>query len=598
MHGYYSDEGPRIHVVAAPRSGARRLAALLTHAPAVRTGGGSVDAEPGAALRVAALAGASPDARFAFVLRDVREALSSMLDAWRSGSHVIHPQPPGWTGPPWSLPVVPGWEGLLGSDLVEIVAHQWASTTTAVLDGLDALPADRWCVASYDRLLREPAAEAARVARFVGLGWDDEAERAAAAAATATTSPDPAVWRRNTAEVERALPLVAAVVDRAQDLFARPPASRPARPPTTSDRTTPAGTEPDDHDGGFRSVHTASLPVLLSELQLTLFVSTYQSGRLIAVRADGDELNTHFRTFASPMGIAVDPRRLVVGTRTGVWEHRNQPAVAARRDPPGRHDAAYVPRSLHVTGDIQVHELADVAGELWMVATRFSCLATLDRDHSFVPRWRPPFVRELAAEDRCHLNGMAVADGAVRYVTAMGQTDTAGGWRDHKVDGGVVLDVPSGEVVTAGLSMPHSPRVVDGRLWVLSSGRGEVCTVDVATGAREVVAKLPGFTRGLAFAGGLAFVGLSQVRESVFGGIPLAEDLPADERRCGVWVLDARTGETVAFLQFEGAVQEIFDVQVLPGIAWPELAEADSELTAGSFVLPDAAMADVHQPRP
>jgi uncharacterized protein (TIGR03032 family) len=272
--------------------------------------------------------------------------------------------------------------------------------------------------------------------------------------------------------------------------------------------------------------------------------------------------------------------------------------VAAKLHPEGRHDAAYLPRANHITGDVQVHEVAYVGDELWLIATRFSCLATLDREHSFVPRWRPPFVTALAAEDRCHLNGMAVLDGAVRYVTAMGLTDTAGGWRDNKANGGVVLDVPSGEVVAQGLSMPHSPRVRDGRLWVLSSGRGEVCMVDLATGAVDVVAKLPGFTRGLAFAGPLAFVGLSQVRESVFGGIPIAEELDPSERRCGVWVLDTRTGDTVGFLRFEGIVQELFDVQVLPGVRWPELAEADSELAASSFVLPDEAMVDVHAARP
>ena len=281
-----------------------------------------------------------------------------------------------------------------------------------------------------------------------------------------------------------------------------------------------------------------------------------------------------------------------------VIEYRNQPAVAEKLEPPGRHDAAYMPRINRYTGEMQVHELADVKGELWAVATRFSCLATLDDEHSFVPRWRPPFVSAIAAEDRCHLNGMVVTDGAVRFVTAMGLTDTIGGWRDHKVDGGVVLDVPSGEVVARGLSMPHSPRFHDGRLWVLSSGRGEVCVVDVDTGDTEVVAKLPGFTRGLAFAGPYAFVGLSQVRESIFGGIPIADELDESERSCGVWVVDTRTGATAGYLQFEGVVQELFDVQVLHGIRWPELAEPESRLAGASFVLPDDAMAEVYMARP
>ena len=87
------------------------------------------------------------------------------------------------------------------------------------------------------------------------------------------------------------------------------------------------------------------------------------------------------------------------------------PDIAPRVEPAGQHDACYLPRSCHVTGNIGVHELAWAGDELWVVNTRFSCLCTLDPDYSFVPRWRPPFVSALAAEDRCHLNGLAVADG-------------------------------------------------------------------------------------------------------------------------------------------------------------------------------------------
>ena len=345
-------------------------------------------------------------------------------------------------------------------------------------------------------------------------------------------------------------------------------------------------------DAPFRSVFTHGLAAILTGLGASLAVSTYQSGRLILVRARADEVNTHFRLFPSPMGIAVGPRSLVVGTKRIVWEYRDQPAVAANIEPAGSHDACYLPRRAHVPGDIQIHELVHAAGDLWAVNTRFSCLCTFDADHSFVPRWRPPFVNALASEDRCHLNGVATRDGEIRTVTALGVTDVMQGWRDGKATGGVVVDVPSGDVIAGGLSMPHSPRWHDGRLWVLESGKGEIGIVDESSGTIDVVTRLPGFTRGLAFAGPYAFVGLSQVRESVFGGIPIAA-LPVEERRCGVWVLDTRNGATVAFLRFEGAVQEIFDVQVLAGVRWPELVEPDDALVDNSFIVPDAALADV-----
>jgi uncharacterized protein (TIGR03032 family) len=216
-------------------------------------------------------------------------------------------------------------------------------------------------------------------------------------------------------------------------------------------------------------------------------------------------------------------------------------------------------------------------------------LCTLDRYHSFVPRWRPPFVTALAPEDRCHLNGLGVVNGQVRYVTALGETDTAGGWRANKKNGGILMEVPSGTVVQRGLSMPHSPRWHQGRLWLLESGTGTIGTVDLAAGRYEPIAAVPGFTRGLDFYGNLAFLGLSQVRETaVFSGIPLTERLT--ERTCGVWVVDLGTGRTVAFLKFEDAVQEIFAVQVVPQARFPDLINDDPTVLADSFVLPDDAL--------
>jgi len=219
---------------------------------------------------------------------------------------------------------------------------------------------------------------------------------------------------------------------------------------------------------------------------------------------------------------------------------------------------------------------------------------------SFVPRWRPPFVTALAPEDRCHLNGLGLVPDdhgrlAVRYVTALAATDTPQGWRAHKKDGGVVVEVSTGRILARGLSMPHSPRWLRDRLWLLESGKGGLGFLE-PSGRYECLAELPGFTRGLDFHGHLAFVGLSQVRESaVFSGIPIAERALA-ERNCGVWVVDVRSGKTVAFLRFEDAVQEVFAVAVLPGLRYPEIAPDDHDLLTDSFDLPAEALRDVPTP--
>jgi uncharacterized protein (TIGR03032 family) len=339
-------------------------------------------------------------------------------------------------------------------------------------------------------------------------------------------------------------------------------------------------------------VSTKSFVQILKQLNASLVVTTYQSGRVILVRADGDSLNTHLRLFPSPMGVALAPGRLALGTQREVWEFFDMPALSSRLAPPGKHDAVYVPRTCAVSGDIRVHELAYTRGLLWIVNTRFSTLCTLDGHHSFVPRWRPPFVTALAPEDRCHLNGMCIVDNQVRYVTALGMTDTPDGWRADKAAGGCILEVPSGRVIARGLSMPHSPHWHDGQLWVLESGKGEIGVVDPESHRVRAIAELDGFTRGLALAGPYAFVGLSHVRESnTFGGLPLTERIR--DRKCGVWVVDTRDGSTVAFLRFEGSVQEIFDVQISWGARYPELIEPANELLASAYALPPAALAEM-----
>lgn len=345
----------------------------------------------------------------------------------------------------------------------------------------------------------------------------------------------------------------------------------------------------------LRAVHTPSFPALLRSLGASLLVTTYQAGKLVMVRDEGDHLNTHFRTFQAPMGLALRGDRLAIGTSVQVWEYVDVPAVTAKLEPPGRHDACFLPRSCHVTGNIQIHEMAWGSGEeLWVVNTRFSCLCTLDRSASFTPRWRPPFVTALEPTDRCHLNGLAMVDGRPRFATALGQTDAPGAWRPEKARGGIVMDVSGGELVTQGLSMPHSPRWHAGRLWVCESGAGTLGYVDARTGRYEAVASTPGFTRGLDFAGNLAFVGLSQVRETaVFSGIPITERLAAEQRTCGVCAIDLTRGEPVALLRFEEGVQEVFAVQVLPGRRYPELVNDDAKLLENSFVVPNAALVDV-----
>lgn len=552
-----------------------------------------IEKTPKNSLRIPFLAAAYPDAMFVYLWRDPRETISSMLDAWRSGRFVTYPDLPGWTGDRWSLLLTPGWRELIGRSVPEIVVEQWVTATSTMLDDLEALDPDRWCVASYAALLADPDKELARLCARLDLTWDSTTGGSLPHSATTLEAPRSSKWERNAEELEKVWDAVRPVALRAHDVFADPPAIQPSRLRSADAVKVGLTDEPDGAiPTDFSSVFTESFASILDAANASLAITTYQSGRLVLVRRDGDKVNTHLRFFPSPMGVAVQGAKLALGTKTTVWEFWNQKAASKAVDPDGRVDACYMPRRGHTTGDIRIHDLAyDVDGELWAVATRFSCLVTFDRENSFSPRWRPQFISGLSADDRCHLNGLALVDGRPKYVSVLGMTDAPHGWREDKAAGGAILDIDGGAPIAVGLSMPHSPRWHDGRLWILESGRGALCTVDIGTGQVETVAVLPGFTRGLSFVGNLAFVGLSKVRETVFDGLPITKaDTP---RECGVWVVDITTGEIVGFLRFEGSVTELFEVAVLPGVRFPELVEPGAEATNDAFVLSDDALKDV-----
>lgn len=358
----------------------------------------------------------------------------------------------------------------------------------------------------------------------------------------------------------------------------------------------------------LRSVHTNTFAKILDQLGLSLAVTTYQAGKLVLLRPEPRQpepvVNTHFRNFRKPMGFAWEHGRFAIGTASEIWEFHDIPAIGPKLEHSEISkicDAVFIPRVCHMTADVQIHEMAWVppgksaksssrVSELWFVNTRFSCLATRSDQYSFVPRWKPPFISALTPDDRCHLNGIAVRDGQVRYATALGETDCPGGWREKKTTGGILMDVPSDTVMTRGLCMPHSPRWHNGKLWLLESGNGGVGVVDEHSGRYQEICRLPGFTRGIDFAGPYAFVALSQVRDSaVFSGIAIAQN-PPDQRFCGIWAIEIRSGKIAGFVKFMNAVQEIFAVQALAGLRWPDVLSDDQKRIAETYELPDDAL--------
>ncbi len=330
----------------------------------------------------------------------------------------------------------------------------------------------------------------------------------------------------------------------------------------------------------------------LYEQNLSLAFTTYQAGKVffIGLQPNG-QLSVFERTFNRCMGLYGEGSIFYMSSLYQLWRFENALEPGQTHND---YDCLYVPQVGYVTGDLDIHDVvvtkAPLATQIWrgkqstpsligglgeqvvFVNTLFSCLATISVRHSFVPLWQPPFISRLAAEDRCHLNGLGLRDGQPRYVTAVSQSDVAEGWRDNRQDGGCVIDLNSNEVILTGLSMPHSPRWYRDKLWLLNSGTGEFGYADLERGVFEPVAFCPGYLRGLAFQGDFAIVGLSKPRENkTFSGLPFNETLQAKNvnPRCGLLVIDLRTGDIVHSLRIEGVVEELYDVAVLPGVRRP-----------------------------
>jgi uncharacterized protein (TIGR03032 family) len=319
------------------------------------------------------------------------------------------------------------------------------------------------------------------------------------------------------------------------------------------------------------------LPAWLAEQRVSLAFTTYQTGKLFLLGRNPDgQLSVFERTFNRCMGLWADGQTMWMSALYQLWRFEN----ALR---PGQmhngYDCLYVPRIGYTTGDLDIHDIVvEPSGRIIFVNTKFGCLATLNERDNFTPLWRPPFLSKLAPEDRCHLNGLTLVEGQRGsstpwgYATVVSTSDVADGWRDRRRDGGCVVEVPSGRIVASGLSMPHSPRYYRGRLWVHNSGTGYFGSIDPTSGTFVSLTFCPGYLRGLAFIGDYAVVGLSRPRhDKTFSGLELDQELArrGAEARCGLQIIDLRTGDVAQWVRLEGMVTELYDVVVLPGAVRP-----------------------------
>jgi uncharacterized protein (TIGR03032 family) len=343
----------------------------------------------------------------------------------------------------------------------------------------------------------------------------------------------------------------------------------PADQPGKAGEGAKAATEPETEISTSRGF----LDFLVSN-RLSIALTSYQTGQLMLIGPflDG-RLSIFQRNFVRAMGLCVSPARLYLAAMAQIWRFENVLApgqLATQKS--YQYERLYMPRTAYTTGDLDIHELAvDGQGELVFVNTKYCCLATVDPVNSFRPIWKPSFISKIAPEDRCHLNGLTLKDGKPKYVTAVSRSDVVDGWRERRHEGGILIDVETDRVITEDLSMPHSPRLVGDTLYVLDSGRGYLCRVDVDTGKAEPVVFCPGFARGLSFWRGYAIVGTSLPRDGAFKGLELDDNIKLrdGEPRCGAFIIDLAKGDILHWIRFEGVVRELFDAAFIPGAGSP-----------------------------
>lgn len=319
----------------------------------------------------------------------------------------------------------------------------------------------------------------------------------------------------------------------------------------------------------------------LHDMGGSLVFTTYQNSRVFFVSAD-ESGNTHAldRIVGSAMGLAVDRDKMWIANKEQVWRFANVGAktlTLEKEQPAVDYDAVYMPRWGILLGGCDTHDLLANTRykgqnhELLFVNTNFSCVASIDGHYNFVPIWKPSFISAMSPEDRCHLNGMCAKDGQLAYATACAQTDSALAWKEQKNGGGVLIDISQDKVITEGLSMPHSPRWHNGKIWLLNSGDGQFGYVTPETGIFTPIIDCMGFARGLSIVGNFAIIGLSKLRENTFSsGLNIKAKLEKQHQHamCGLMVVDLSTAKLVHWLTIEG-ITELYDVAFLAGIQRP-----------------------------
>ena len=344
----------------------------------------------------------------------------------------------------------------------------------------------------------------------------------------------------------------------------------------------------------FACTYSPQLPELLTKLNCSLAVSTYQAGKIIFLSPkDEDTLIQLPRTFNKPMGIALHPHKdkIAIATKDEVIVLTNSAELAHHYPKsPNKYDGMYMPRLTYHTAGLDLHDVhfgqLNGSDTLFAVNTLFSCIVSLDDENSFTPYWQPPQIENLTSIDACHLNGLAMVDGKPKYATSFNQGNTPSSWRENITQTGVLYDVTTNEVIMDNLAMPHSPKMINGELYLLQSATGELTKVNPTNKSAEPIYSFKGFVRGMAHYQDYLFVGLSKLRKnsSTFAQLPFA----ADAQEAGITIIHLPTRSLVGKISYQASVDEIYEIQILAGKRRPNILNTMTPDYKAGLMTPNA----------
>jgi uncharacterized protein (TIGR03032 family) len=244
----------------------------------------------------------------------------------------------------------------------------------------------------------------------------------------------------------------------------------------------------------------------------------------------------------------------------------------------------WLPRITYYTGQVDLHDVGFGDDGIYAINTSFSCICKIDGEFNFTPVWTPPFIKDVAPGDLCHLNGMVVLNGKPKYVTALGTSNTPQGWKENIINGGVLMDVEKNEILLNHLSMPHSPKMYNNELYLLMSASGEFIKVNLETKSYETLKKFDGFCRGLSFYQDFAFIGFSKLRKnsSTFAKLSFSDKANFS----GIKIIHMPTNAEVGEIIYETSVDEIYEVIVLENMVRPNILNTHDEIHKYSLAIP------------